>query len=68
MGLLAYSGIATKIRAMESHLITEQQFRKMAMLEDVRSAADYFNQNIGILPSFTASPTFPSADFLIFIS
>lgn len=44
MGLLAYSGIATKIRAMESHLITEQQFRKMAMLEDVRSAADYLKQ------------------------
>ena len=44
MGLLAYSGISTKIRAMESNLITEQQFRKMAMLEDVRSAADYLKQ------------------------
>ncbi len=48
MSLLTYSGIATKIRAMESRLITEQQFREMASLEDVRSAADYLKQ----LPSY----------------
>ena len=41
MGLLAYSGITTKVRAMESHLLKPEQFREMAELEDVRSAADY---------------------------
>ena len=44
MGLLTYSGIATKIRAMESRLFTPQQFQEMAALEDVRSAADYLKQ------------------------
>lgn len=47
MGLLTYSGIATKIRAMESRLFTQQQFREMASLEDVRSAADYLKQQPG---------------------
>lgn len=41
MGLLAYSGVSTKIRAMKSHLISDRQFCEMAALEDVRSAADY---------------------------
>lgn len=44
MGLLAYSGITTKVRAMESRLITDAQFRQMAALEDVRSAADFLRQ------------------------
>lgn len=44
MGLLTYSGIAAKVRAMESRLLTEEQFREMASLEDVRSAADYLKQ------------------------
>ena len=41
MSLLTYSGITTKVRAMESRLFTEAQFREMAALEDVHSAADY---------------------------
>ncbi len=44
MSLLTYSGMTTKVRAMESRLITEEQFREMASLEDVRSAADYLRQ------------------------
>jgi Archaeal/vacuolar-type H+-ATPase subunit C len=44
MGLLTYSGITTKVRAMESRLLTPQQFQEMASLEDVRSAADYLKQ------------------------
>lgn len=44
MSLLTYSGITTKVRAMESRLISEEQFREMAALEDVRSAADYLKQ------------------------
>lgn len=44
MSLLTYSGITTKVRAMESHLISDSQFREMANLEDVRSAAEYLRQ------------------------
>lgn len=44
MSLLTYSGITTKVRAMESRLLTDGQFREMAELEDVRSAADYLKQ------------------------
>ena len=44
MSLLTYSGITTKVRAMESRLFTEAQFREMAALEDVHSAADYLKQ------------------------
>lgn len=44
MSLLTYSGITTKVRAMQSHLLSEEQFHEMAGLEDVRSAADYLKQ------------------------
>ena len=44
MSLLTYSGITTKVRAMESRLLTNRQFQDMAALEDVRSAADYLKQ------------------------
>ena len=39
--LLSYSGITTKVRAMESHLITSSQFREMAALETVSDAVEY---------------------------
>lgn len=44
MSLLTYSGMTTKVRAMESRLITEEQFREMAALPDVRGAADYLRR------------------------
>ena len=44
MGLLAYSGITTKVRAMESLLLKPEQFRELAEQEDVRSAADYLKE------------------------
>ena len=44
MGLLAYSGISTKVRAMESRLLKPEQFRELAEQEDVRSAADYLKE------------------------
>ncbi len=53
MGLIAYSGIATKIRAMESRLLTPRQFQEMAGLEDVRSAADYLKQQPAYTDIFT---------------
>ena len=42
--LLSYSGITTKVRAMESHLITESQFREMAALETVSDAVEYLRR------------------------
>ena len=44
MSLLTYSGITTKVRAMQSHLLSDEQFAMMAGLEDVRSAADFLKQ------------------------
>lgn len=44
MGLLAYSGITTKVRAMESRLLKPEQFRELAEQEAVRSAADYLKE------------------------
>lgn len=44
MGLLAYSGITTKVRAMESRLLKPEQFRELAEQEEVRSAADYLKE------------------------
>ena len=44
MGLLAYSGITTKVRAMESRLLKPEQFQELAEQEDVRSAADYLKE------------------------
>ena len=44
MGLLAYSGITTKVRAMESRLLKPEQFQELAEQEDVWSAADYLKE------------------------
>ncbi len=44
MGLLAYSGITTKVRAMESRLLKPEQFQELTEQEDVRSAADYLKE------------------------
>lgn len=42
--LLSYSGITTKVRAMESHLITDSQFCQMAALETVPDAVEYLRK------------------------
>ena len=39
--LLTYSGIATKVRAMEGHLIRPEQYRELCFLETVQAAVDY---------------------------
>lgn len=44
MSLFTYSGIAAKVKAMKSNLLTDEQFRVLASQEDVRSAADYLRQ------------------------
>ena len=43
--LMAYSGIVTKIRAMERQRLRENQFQEMAALESVPEAVAYLRKN-----------------------
>ena len=43
--LLEYSGIVTKIRAMEAKLLTPEQFTEIANLGSVPEIADYLKKN-----------------------
>lgn len=49
-GLLAYSGITTKVKSMESRFITDDGYREMAALESVADAVDYLKR----IPSYAA--------------
>jgi len=40
-----YSGLATKIKAMSSHLITEKEFREIASLSTVQEVAQYLKKH-----------------------
>lgn len=42
--LLSYSGLSTKIRAMQSRLLTTQQYRELAELKTVPQAVAYLRQ------------------------
>lgn len=42
--LLSYSGLSTKIRAMQSRLLTTDQYREMAELKSVPQAVSYLKQ------------------------
>ena len=46
-GLLSYSGLTTKIRAMQSHLLNDQNFREIVELESVPQAVSYLKQQKG---------------------
>ena len=43
--LLSYSGVVTKIRAMEKHLITDDEFREIVSLPSVPSIETYLMKN-----------------------
>lgn len=43
--LLAYSGIVTKLRAMEAKLLTQEQFEEIASLGSVTELVSYLNAN-----------------------
>lgn len=43
-GLLSYSGLTTKIRAMQSHLLNDGNFREIVELPDVPAAVSYLKQ------------------------
>ena len=42
--LLAYSGLTTKVKAMQSRLITSAQLQEMASLESVSACVDYLKR------------------------
>lgn len=42
--LLSYSGLTTKIRAMQSRLLTDDQYRELAELKNVPQAVTYLKQ------------------------
>lgn len=42
--LLSYSGLTTKIRAMQSRLLTDEQYRELAELKSVPQAVTYLKQ------------------------
>lgn len=43
--LLAYSGIATKVKAMNSHLITDKEYQKIASFSNVQDVAQYLKSH-----------------------
>ncbi len=52
-GLLAYSGLTTKVRAMTGQLLTRDQYRAMAALESVPEAVEFlraFPAYAGVFP------------------
>ena len=55
-GLLSYSGLTTKIRAMQSHLLNDQNFREIVELESVPQAVSYLSLiHISTAPSLQRS-------------
>ena len=42
--LIAYSGITTKVKAMERWRISDSQFEEMGLLESVPEAVDYLRR------------------------
>jgi len=55
-GLLSYSGLTTKIRAMESRFLSDANFREITELETISQAVSYLKQ----CPSY--EPLFGSVD------
>ena len=68
-GLLAYSGIATKVKSMQSKLLSEDKLREMAALENVPEALEYLKRQPAYEDLFSDvdDQSFPSGSFWIFI-
>lgn len=56
--LLAYSGTATKIRAMHSHLFTNEEYKELAHLSTVTEALTYIKQHPGYSDIFQGREEF----------
>lgn len=46
--LLSYSGLSTKIRAMQSRLMTEKQYQEIAQMESVTQVVAYLKKTAWI--------------------
>lgn len=51
--LLAYSGLTTKVKAMESRFISDEEFRKMAAMESVAETLEYLKHHPAYGPVFS---------------
>lgn len=51
--LLTYSGITTKVRAMQSHLLTEDDFRKLSTMETTTEFIAYLKKHPGYSSFFS---------------
>ena len=67
--LLSYSGISTKIRAMQSKLISESEIQEMLQFTSVSHAAAWLKRTpeLKIFPKYISSQIRNSANFWIFI-
>lgn len=52
ISMLSYNGILTKVRAMESHLMTEEDYKKIASLESTTDFVNYVRNNPSYAPLF----------------
>lgn len=46
-GLITYGGIVTKIRAMQGHLLSDEDFRMLSALPDVQALTDFLREHPG---------------------
>lgn len=46
--LLSYSGLSTKIRAMQSRLMTEKQYQEIAQMESVTQVVAYLKDSLDL--------------------
>lgn len=53
--LLTYSGLTTKVKAMKSHLIQDDQYRELAALDSVTSSVDYLKRLPSYAPVFSGT-------------
>lgn len=51
--LLSYSGLSTKIRAMQSKLMTEKQYQEISQLESVPQVVAYLKKQPGFKELWT---------------
>ena len=50
--LLSYSGVVTKIRAMQKNLLTDDDFREIVSMPDVAAAYAYLKRNPAYAEAF----------------
>ena len=55
-GLLSYSGVTTKIRAMEGRFFTDKEFEEIVQLPDVPAVAEYLKKNPGYANALSEIP------------